>query len=293
MTIDDAKNLLGLNGKSRLDLRTIENAYVEKMRQWSTALNSALAFDDRERAADAIALMNEAKKALSASLNTTIRPSWRHQTPQNPWWHGRGSSLNFRSMTQMASNFQRSIKTWFRTIANTLHQIQNSINTSVRIVSAVFRTVIKTVEFIADVLQRLDARKVAFLIITLIAIFLYATSKESSARINQNGSQYAEDSPYVKKGNRPLPQKAIGHTMLYIRTWPASRVRLNSSKVVFAPARQPVKVQSGRQSFHFIPEDESIKPLTVNADLEAGKCMELRVDLESQKCTLHDLGYRH
>ena len=89
MTIDDAKNLLGLSGRARVDLRTIENAYAEKMRQWSTALNSALAFDDRERAADAIALMNEAKKALSASLNTTIRPSWRHQTPQNPWWHGR------------------------------------------------------------------------------------------------------------------------------------------------------------------------------------------------------------
>ena len=118
MTIDDAKSLLGLSGKARLDLRTIENAYVEKMRQWSTALNSALAFDDRERAADAIALMNEAKKVLSASLNTTIRPSWRHRG---------SSSLNLRSMKQMVSNFQRSIKTWIGIMVNTLHQIQNLI----------------------------------------------------------------------------------------------------------------------------------------------------------------------
>ena len=89
--------------------------------------------------------------------------------------------------------------------------------------------------------------------------------------------------------NASIGKNETATTTLYIRSWPPSKVIVGESKTVYAPAREPISIRPGKQSFYFIPEDQSISPLRVDVDLPPGKRVELRADLESRKCTLIDL----
>lgn len=77
----EARKLLSLGSRGPVSAKKVKAAYLLQMRIWSSRLNSALTQEDRERASDVIALLNEAKQVLlSPACSSHSAPSSRRHS---------------------------------------------------------------------------------------------------------------------------------------------------------------------------------------------------------------------
>jgi len=113
LTDEEARELLGVRGKG-VSRAAVEQAYAEQLRRWATTMNSALSFEQRERASDAIALLADAKAVCLASL-----PARGMQGAARPAGSAapRSGSRRRRAARPGATAARRSAWRWFQTAA--------------------------------------------------------------------------------------------------------------------------------------------------------------------------------
>ena len=241
MTVGEAKKLLGLNGRGKPDSQAIEKAYTENIRQWSTAMSCALSPEDRERAADAIALLGEAKKVCLGSLSATVStgPSYQagHTTyspppPINPllnWLTGLGWSMSsfWWSCLALIRRIRMSIGfpfLWFHSI----------LGVFLSILSVFFKILSEYPKF-RDILATV-----------FVIVFLYLISGEDPETPPGNVPKNSNVT-HTQETTDTKPKDLESNATLPIRSRPASKVEENKSKAANAPAHEPIGRRPGKR----------------------------------------------
>ena len=309
LSLSEAKKLLGISD-GRPTQRTVEKSYAEKMKHWAPARNSALTLKDRERAEDVIALLQEARKLCltshvpgAAQPFATVFPQPPIYTAQ-PYFHSPGNRI-MGFVYRVRVFIYRCICAFYRcrmTFLSVISWWKDFIDRCIYIFEVIRIVFVAAAKICAipftlplSILRGGNdtiGRKIfvvacvvgcLFLLNRFNHYFIEPSGAKESAIINSSADETAHRHYGVAK--------ASPYLHILIRSWPGSRVHLDKHTAIDAPARKPVKLQAGKQSFYFVPADQSIKPLKVTVNLLRDRSMELRVNLESRKYTLVDKGH--
>ena len=308
LSLSEAKKLLGISD-GRPTQRTVEKSYAEKMKHWAPARNSALTLKDRERAEDVIALLQEARKLCltshvpgAAQPFATVFPQPPIYTAQ-PYFHSPGNRI-MGFVYRVRVFIYRCICAFYRcrmTFLSVISWWKDFIDRCIYIFEVIRIVFVAAAKICAipftlplSILRggnNTVGRKI--LAVGCVIGCLFLLNRFNHHFIEPSG---VKDSAIINSSEATTTHRHYGaakaspYSCLLIRSWPASKVKLGWGKTIDAPARKSVKLRPGKQSFNFIPIDQSIKPLKVTVDLLQDRSMELRVDLERKKYNLIDKG---
>lgn len=313
LSLSEAKKLLGISGNGRPPQHAVEKSYAEKMKLWSPAMNGALTLRDRERAEDVIALLQEAKKlCLTSQVSGTAQP-FATISPQPPIYTAQPYAPYFHSPRNRIMGFIYRVRVFIyrcnyafyrcrMTFLSVISWWKDFIDRFIDILEVIRITVIAIAKICAipftlplSILRNGNdtvGRKI--FVVACVVGCLFLLNRFNHHFIEPSGAKESAiiNSSVAKTTHRHYgATKASRYSRLLVRSWPASKVTFGRHATIDAPAQKSVKLRAGKQSFYFVPVDQSIKPLKVTVNLRRERSMELRVNLENRKYTLVDKGH--